>query len=875
MTLAPTMSEVLLPPSTRKLDPRTATFRSQADKDEFLATLPTAIQLQLNQKFGKDNLNQSFYLQKTGSQAMLLLYKSGFMTNTVKKKLESAFPPARQLRQLMKKYEFVDFRSIQGFQPDWKTQTVLSRAQRDMTTACLLHFLLSLPAMVRWIAGPHVGEHRDNKEIFARLKPTCADENFQDLVRVFTKGSPTYVNAECSQANYRAFRDYGNHSSFDDNPAMVDKTLLKDVSRGNTLMIDPALLDFIENIKITPHGIVHLDHPYKNPRVVCDATHRPHYWCFALNDWTNKTFEPSLIFPTAFVQTLVWIWNLRVTYPTLEIYICDDDITNAFRQAKYPPNLAGLHCKIFNGVLFIDTGQTFGDTTSPANFEPIAICRSQHARALWHRDDTVKKTLHLLPKIEYQTPPTPAEVDTFVQANRDSMNQGVLDENGNRQAPLYRHHVDDNLYADIAEHLDRTVCASALALYEILGFPDDRQIGALSMEKLDTSYGPQRKIVGYQVNTRSMTVALLQYKRNETADLIDPWLTCPTFTLLQAAELCGKLESVSTCNRWIRPYFFSVQNTIRAALTMTWKKVQAFYRRKGMAQVKAKYQLPKNLERRLAPLIARDKAMLLWHSRAVFNIPLNVTHVLTRIQASLRDTSVKWEKSIAHWIPRDPTFISAGDASQIAGGGISVELQFWFDVYWSDSVRHGCQLPPMAPGYIHINSLEFIVVLIQLAASIVALEVGHAQSIYKGTIPDIPLLSTWTDNTASKSWSNRVTTSSRTAQPLVGILSNLLRRNNIGFESKHIAGVDNDLPDFISRPDRAAEPALSHHHRSLQIITHDSRLKHWHYFRPSPAFTSLLASSLFSRLSEDPPNLPKNLGHFERTVCIGSPFVSI
>jgi hypothetical protein len=64
----------------------------------------------------------------------------------------------------MKKYELVDFRSMQGFQSNWKTQTELSRAQQDMTTACLFHFNLSLPAMVRWIAGPHISEHCDNEE---------------------------------------------------------------------------------------------------------------------------------------------------------------------------------------------------------------------------------------------------------------------------------------------------------------------------------------------------------------------------------------------------------------------------------------------------------------------------------------------------------------------------------------------------------------------------------------------------------------------------------------------------------------------------------------------------------------------------------------
>jgi hypothetical protein len=147
-------------------------------------------------------------------------------------------------------------------------------------------------------------------------------------------------------------------------------------------MIDPDLLDFLKNIKTTPHGIVHLDHPCKNPRSY--VTQPAGHTAGALQSTTGQTkvFEPMLIFPNSFVQTLVWIWKLRVTYPCLEIYICDDGVTDAFRQAKKPPNLAGFHCKIVNRVLFIDTGQRFGDTTNQANFEPMAICRSQHVRAL-------------------------------------------------------------------------------------------------------------------------------------------------------------------------------------------------------------------------------------------------------------------------------------------------------------------------------------------------------------------------------------------------------------------------------------------------------------------------------------------------------------
>jgi hypothetical protein len=201
-------------------------------------------------------------------------------------------------------------------------------------------------------------------------------------------------------------------------------------------MLDPDVMDFLENVKQAPHGIVNLEHPYKNPGAVYEATCRPHCWSHAINDWTDKTNEPPLTFAGALVATLTWIWNLRITYPHLEIYVCDDDITNSFRQIKYPPNLAGLHCKIATGVMFVDTGQTFGNNTNPPNFEAVPNCRSQHAQALWHRPDTIARALPLLPAMARQDPPTLAEAASFVQANRDSLNPGALDALGNHRPPV-------------------------------------------------------------------------------------------------------------------------------------------------------------------------------------------------------------------------------------------------------------------------------------------------------------------------------------------------------------------------------------------------------------------------------------------------------
>jgi hypothetical protein len=95
----------------------------------------------------------------------------------------------------LKKHKLVDFRSIQRFQDNWEKQTSLSIAQRDVTSSArLIHFDLSLPALAQWTASPHIAEHRANTQLFASLsKETCEEENYNDLVQVFTQGSPTLV----------------------------------------------------------------------------------------------------------------------------------------------------------------------------------------------------------------------------------------------------------------------------------------------------------------------------------------------------------------------------------------------------------------------------------------------------------------------------------------------------------------------------------------------------------------------------------------------------------------------------------------------------------------------------------------------------------
>ena len=87
--------------------------------------LPTSVQVQLNQPFGKDSLQHSFYAAKSFYHTLLPLVKSGFLSCRAIKNLEKASFRVRQLQQLRKRYEPLDFRSLQGYQADWdETDTI-------------------------------------------------------------------------------------------------------------------------------------------------------------------------------------------------------------------------------------------------------------------------------------------------------------------------------------------------------------------------------------------------------------------------------------------------------------------------------------------------------------------------------------------------------------------------------------------------------------------------------------------------------------------------------------------------------------------------------------------------------------------------------
>ena len=241
-----------------------------------------------------------------------------------------------------------------------------------MATAALLHCEGDVASVVHFTGGPHVGEHRDTPKMLACIKGKINDDTCNAIAQISAMGCPMRCVASAAEENFQAFCQCGNHSSCDESHPQTRAALLKDFKWSFVILFDERMEHFMLNSHFTPQGMVNLDHPHKKARPVSDSSFRVFLWCFAIDDWTSKLTEPKLQFPGSFEQHLIWLCDMRITYPREEICPGDDDAVGAFRQPKYHPNLAAMHASKVGGCICCNTGLTFGDTASLPDWEPFA-----------------------------------------------------------------------------------------------------------------------------------------------------------------------------------------------------------------------------------------------------------------------------------------------------------------------------------------------------------------------------------------------------------------------------------------------------------------------------------------------------------------------
>ena len=145
---------------------------------------------------------------------------------------------------------------------------------------------------------------------------------------------------------------------------------------------------------------------------------------------TSVETELDCEFGTALTRVLQRVWNLRITYPDRDIVIHANDVKSCFRQLKHHPDVMGAFSYILGDFLFLQIGQSFGATFSPANWEVVRRVAEQLAEGLFADKSLRTKHRKYLDRLRFHKKNGSTRAK-FVPAKACSKNTGVRDDNGN------------------------------------------------------------------------------------------------------------------------------------------------------------------------------------------------------------------------------------------------------------------------------------------------------------------------------------------------------------------------------------------------------------------------------------------------------------
>jgi hypothetical protein len=863
----PTMSAVLRGGTDPILAPTRPTTLSSRAREELVATLPAAVQSALNNQYGKACTHLSFTADYRFRHVLPPLLQGGFLGTDELSALSVADPLVPVFLALSREFAALDCSSLPGFSSyrDFATETSVNPIRVQLTSAALFRAGFSVPKLVRWLGGPHVGAHRDVRAIIRKLRPGVEPAVLADLARVFRVGAPARCHAHSSEDNFQAFRRYGNHQSATLNPDKLMRVFEKDVRRGFALALDVRLLPFIRDLHLTPIGIVDIDNPWKSERPVFDSSFHPSLDSMAINDWTHKSWEPQVRFPGSFGRLLRWIWNLRITYPAQKILIGDNDITGAFRLIKYNPELVPMHGYRVGPYLGFATGQTFGDCASPGNFEVAAIARQQQAIYLWAHcvDEVFARAAPYIARMHVPPEATSTEASSFARAVPDPLNTGVLHPDGTRRPPPFPHQVDDCMFADVIPFIRQTSAASIVALEDVFGPKHPQQEFVLSQEKLELAYDESRLVVGHVPNTRRMVVELSPRRRQKLLMFIhsEGWLLPrKRARITEIASLVGMVDSAASYFPWARAQLLALQSLLRRCIVRAHRAARASSRlRRAVDDLRR--TLPQELSYRFDSLRCREIAAFVWRNRYSVLICDDSRRAVRTLYKYLHSRE-PWEQLIGHIIDRSPSIEGASDASHDAIGVALPSLRLWCILPLGPALQARTKLPPDHPDHLQINSLEFLGVLLTFVVALT--KVLSAPEDF----PPAPTLRCLCDNTSAVAWINKFSTASPVGQNLIRLYAEFIRCSPLGLSAAHIAGALNVVPDCISRPCLLFSPPLTspcdrRFSDLVQAVCQArSELGSWGLFLPSPELLSCLRSTLSSGASKGRPSLPVTYGHF-------------
>ena len=738
----------------------------------------------------------------------------GFLDHTSRANLVLTAPVMRQYAILREQAATTDVTSLLVPRPKPDGSPIDDHRAHLMACA-FLQFNCDYGDLIRWLEGPYTAAHRDWGCTFAALETVkdCPPANlfpspdYERTYQACTQGVPLKAHLSSSFTSCQAREKAPISADLVQTAADVDETLRKEEKLSYHIVLPRFLWQFFPGLYLSIFRVAYRYNDPK-PRLCVDPS-----TTLSKEDTGNVNREipdpgvdedenNSIYYGTAFIRYLIWIWNLRISYPADDIIQMTDDISAAFHRVLYHPDMSPAFATVWKGYLIIPVSAIFGSKSSPSHYMLRGELRAHYANFMSVPPSAMEYPL--IQRLILPPAPTKEEAALFEQAVQDAANPGIAkDSNGNperRQPPF----VDDTGVAQIRDHFLTAAGASVHAAYVMFGQPeeDPNRPACINDKKWEVVVSHLLQFLGYFIDTRKMIVCWPLDKRTKLKVFLDVILDDA------AADRCSTPHSISRVLGLIR-------HAAPVAPMGTFRSLRLQYM---FNDTVAKAPAGKWLRR--------------WYQRRQIRLTPELLSELRSFRQLISQDLYDpfWCRSIGLMVPRTPTITIFTDASTKALGGwsrigelnhmwrITVEelIPVGINPKMSWANPHNYHEPEHDPRAVHINILEFFAIFIELWICIRQLQAANTEP----SLPDpsapaerIPhgghRLLVRADNTSALSWLRYATRTKRApvrriARLLTAFLCSSFAAKTVRVQGMHLAGVANVSADHLSRFEKSA-----------------------------------------------------------------------
>ena len=810
------------------------------------------------------SLDHIYNAEQAFEMVAFRLVKFGYLDSDTLTVVGAISRPLRELHRVAPRMGKLDLSPLFQPRPDYAEQTQIDPRRVEMMDELAWHYDLDFGLCLRALGGEYLAVHRKAyaDALFLLLEDLISTDDLSHIKRIFRGEVPARFNWLEPDANRREFLALPPHPSLTKYREVMLKAVNKEERHCHIMPFSKWMVWCSNSAHHVPQMIIYKD---GKGRVIWDGTTIKHAEMLSMNRaYDAMQHEAEITFGQTLPKFCQYLWNARISHPDEDILLAFVDISSCFRFPRIHPDLVGAFGFVFDEYFMASNAHVFGHVSSATSWEPFR--RAIEALAVKNFGDLtlVEKHKDLIDAIVFAPPLPRAASPAFAQARPCRLNGGVLDSDGG-QLPIPTFvYVDDSLMAATRPNIRLVLAATIEAIFQVCGQPDvSRRPSAVNIDKLRALLISHLLILlGFEFDTRRMTVAIPQKYRSELIKMLVTTYHSNRrrFNIEELATLTGKLGRVAQMYRPLYHVMGQLYASMASALAGNGKYLLGSctkYRDLIKTIKKRDREQDSSLSTRRVHFAMSQAAKRRHGCKKLYRMPPSFFEELDFIRNVITDEGLRLESNIGHLVERDFDWDIAGDSCKSSGGGWSTDLGLWWYLAYPADIVARARLPSAAhKGYICINCLETVVVVVNFAAVIYTC---HFDGIDITTI--VPVLLNWCDNTSACSWINKRCKTSAIGRALGRLFMGMLMGTTIGIHAEWLSTTANKLADEISRLKKEAID-----YDFSRLLLDYPQLQQCRRFQPSESLLKLIYATLRGEWSPNPMELrslkPTDLGKF-------------